>query len=120
MLKKAGIVTVGVSAALLAASPMAFAGDASDSGHNGSDNDHGHHRSHGDDHGKGHKGHGKQHGIGNTQCASESGATKHNDTEGILALGPILNGNSGQILSCNSFLNDVASGNHINVLNGGI
>lgn len=96
MLKKAGLVTVGVSAALLAASPMAFAGNSTDPADSGQ----GHHKSH-----ESHGGHDKQHGVGNTSCASESGDTKGNDTEGILALGPVLNGNSGQILSCNSFLN---------------
>ena len=111
MLKKAGIITVGVGAALLAAAPLASAGEYQGDD-NGGNNDHGHHSNdHGNHHGHHNNGHGKQHGVGNVQCSAESGAVKGNRTEGILALGPILDGNAGQLLSCNSFLNDVASHN---------
>lgn len=89
MLKKFGMVSVGVTAALLAAAPLASACESGHDGHKGH-----HESSHGTD-------------VGNTKCAAKSGDTKNNDTSGLLAgVGPIANGNAGQILSCNSFLND--------------
>lgn len=109
MLKKAAILTAGVGVTLLAASPLAYAGDSTDNG--GGDHDHGHSKHHG-------HGHGDHKGNNNTKCVAESGDVKANDTKGLLAgVGPILNGNAGQIASCNSFLNDNFSHNHVSALN---
>ena len=105
MLKKFGMVSVGVTAALLAAAPLASASECHD-GH-----DKGHH--------EGHHQTGGHENVGNTQCAAKSGDVKNNDSKGLLAgVGPILDGNAGQILSCNSFLNDNLSNNDLNIANG--
>lgn len=103
MLKKIGMVGVGVTATMLAAAPFASACETSH--HGDHDGDHGHHS--------------VEHGSNNnTACAAKSGDVAGNHTKGILALGPIANGNAGQILSCNSFLNDNFSGNDLNIANG--
>ncbi len=96
MLKKFGMVSVGVTAGLLAIAPMASASE-------------GHH------HGGG------QHGTGNVQCGAEGGDLDNDATgEGLLGVGqvagPVASGNAGQLLSCNSFLNDNLNDLSINVL----
>lgn len=103
MLKKFGAVSVGVTAALLAAAPLASAHEGG--GHEGHHGSKGHHEA-------------SHENVGNTQCAAKSGDTKDNNTKGLLAgVGPIANGNAGQIASCNSFLNDVLSHNDVNIAN---
>lgn len=97
MLKKFGMVSVGVTATLLAAAPLASA-------HDGGQKDSGKEKSHSV----------KANG-GNTQCAAKSGDVKDNKGKGMLAAGSILDGNAGQILSCNSFLNNNFSGNELGV-----
>ena len=97
MLKKFGMVSVGVTAGLLAIAPMASASE-------------GHHHDGGD-----------QRGTGNVQCAAEGGDL-HNDATGtgLVGLGqgagPVASGNTGQLASCNSFLNDNLNDASINVL----
>ena len=110
MLKKFGMVTVGVTAGLLAVAPLASASECHDHDKDSS-HDKGHHKSHGD-HKKSHKSHGgSQHGTGNIQCGAEGGDLDNDATgEGLLGVGqvagPVASGNAGQLLSCNSFLND--------------
>ena len=115
MLKKAGILTVGVTAGLLAVAPIASAGESSDH-----DSDKKHSKHDDDDHGK--KKHSKKHdddqrGTGNIKCDAESGDLDNDATgEGGLAgigqvAGPVLSDNAGQLLSCNSFLNDILNDN---------
>lgn len=111
MMKKAGIVTVGVSAALLAAAPLASAGEVNgENADNGKDKDSSKH----DDWGKkNNKDKGKG---GNTTCQSQSGDNEGNEGKGLVAgAGSILSSNSGQLASCNSFLNDNFSGNKLKV-----
>jgi hypothetical protein len=97
VLKKFGMVSVGVTAGLLAIAPMASASE-------------GHHHGGGD-----------QHGTGNIQCGAEGGDLS-NDTTGTGAIalgqaaGPVASGNAGQLLSCNSFLNDNLNDASVNVL----
>lgn len=92
MLKKFGMVTVGVTAGLLAVAPMASASD------------------HGGD----------QDGTGNIQCSAESGDLNNDATgEGAIGVGqvagPVASGNAGQIASCNSFLNENLNDNAVSV-----
>ena len=94
MLKKFGMVSVGITAGLLAVAPMASATE-SDSG--------------------------DQEGTGNIQCSAENGDLS-NDTEGegLVGIGqvagPVASGNTGQALSCNAFLNDLINDNEVNIL----
>lgn len=120
MLKKAGMLTVGVTAGLLAVAPLANAGVAGDSDKDNNDDKK---SSHDKDHGKkSHKGDdGDQKGTGNIKCSAESGDLDNDATgEGSLAgigqvAGPVLSNNAGQILSCNSFLNENLNDNAISV-----
>ena len=122
MLKKAGLLTVGVTAGLLAVAPIASAGESHDS-HEKGDHDKDSSRDH--DHGKKH--HSKKHhdsdqeGVGNIKCGAEGGDLDNDATgTGLLGIGqvagPVLSGNTGQLLSCNSFLNDNANDISVNVL----
>lgn len=89
MLKKFGMVAVGVTAGLLTVAPMASATE----GH----------------HDEGHDG-----GI---TCSAEGGdldASADGSLAGIAA--PVGSGNTGQLLSCNSFLNDNLNGNQVSIL----
>ena len=109
MLKKFGMVTVGVTAGLLAVAPLA---SASEGHHEHKDHDKGHHKSHDD---------GGQRGTGNIKCGAEGGDLDNDATgEGLLGIGqvagPVASGNAGQLLSCNSFLNDNANDISVNVL----
>ena len=94
MLKKFGMVSVGVTAGLLAIAPMASASE-------------GHHHDGGD-----------QRGTGNVQCAAEGGDLDNDATGSNLGqgAGPVASGNTGQLLSCNSFLNDNLNDLSINAL----
>ncbi len=94
MLKKFGMVSVGVTAGLLAIAPMASASE-------------GHHHG-GDD----------QRGTGNIQCSAEGGDLDNDATGSNLGqgAGPIASNNAGQLASCNSFLNDNANDISVNVL----
>ena len=90
MLKKFGMVSVGITAGLLAVAPMASASE-------------GHHD-------------GDQDGTANIKCDAESGDIDNDATgEGAIALGqvagPVASGNAGQLLSCNAFLNDILNDN---------
>jgi len=122
VLKKFGMVTVGVTAGLLAVAPLASASECHDNDHDkGHHKSHGEHKSHGD-HKKGHKSHGgSQDGTGNIQCGAEGGDLDNDATgTGALALGqglgPVASNNAGQLLSCNSFLNHNLNDLSINVL----
>jgi hypothetical protein len=113
VLKKFGMVTVGVTAGLLAVAPLASASECHDDG----GHDKGHHKSH-------HKsdGGGDQRGTGNVQCGAEGGDLDNDATggNGLIGVGqvagPVASGNAGQLLSCNSFLNDNLNDLSINVL----
>ena len=97
MLKKFGMVSVGVTAGLLAIAPMA---SASEGHHDGGD----------------------QRGTGNVQCGAENGDLDNDATggDGLIGIGqvagPVASGNTGQLLSCNSFLNDNLNDLSVNIL----
>ena len=124
MLKKAGLLTVGITAGLLAVAPIASAGESESKGDNdhskswdkGDDDHHGKKKHHSDNDG------GDQEGTGNVKCAGEGGdaSTDNEGGEGLLGgvvqAGSVASGNGGQLLSCNSFLNDILNDNELNVL----
>lgn len=101
MLKKFGMVTVGVTAGLLAVAPMASATEDHD--------DHSSEISFGDDEGN-----------FNNECASTAGDIQ-NDAEGSglvglgQAAGPVLSGSNANILNCTNILNDVLNDNDVSV-----
>ena len=105
MLKKLGVVTVGVTAGLMVAAPFASAHEsAHESGH---DSDHG--DRHGDRHGS------------SSDCNVTGGSAEANGgIDGDAALGnaliqaPIGGANLGNIV-CNDILNDNLSGNNVAV-----
>ena len=108
MFKKLGVVTVGVTAGLLAVAPLASAGEASH------DSDRSH--SHGD-HDGGHK---KKH-HGGSDCNVTGGSAEANGGIGgdsvlgnVLAQAPVGGANIGNIV-CNDILNDNLSGNNVAV-----
>ena len=122
MLKKAGLLTVGVTAGLLAVAPIASAGESE----HYTKGDHDKDSSHDNDHGKRHHHESKKHhegdqeGVGNTKCAAQSGDLENPATgTGLVGIGqvagPVASGNAGQLLSCNSFLNDNLNGNNVSV-----
>ena len=101
MLKKLGVVTVGVTAGLMVAAPFA---SASESGHDS-------------DHGSGH--HGDRHGSSSSDCNVTGGSSEANGgIDGDSFLGnaliqaPIGGANIGNIV-CNDILNDNLSGNNV-------
>jgi hypothetical protein len=105
MLKKLGVVTVGVTAGLMVAAPFA---SAHESGH---DSDHGSH-----------------HGSDSSDCNVTGGSSEANGgIDGDSFLGnavvqaPVGGANVGNIV-CNDILNDNLSGNNVavSVLGGGI
>jgi hypothetical protein len=106
MFKKAGTVTIAVTAGLLAAAPFASAGEAHD--HDG------------DHHGK------KKHGHESSDCNVVGGEAEANGgIEGNAGLGNVLGqlpvgGNNVGNIVCNDILNDNLSGNDvaISVLGG--
>ena len=100
MFKKFGIVTVGITAGLLAAAPLASAGEAPE-----------------------HGGHGGHHGDkgGSSDCNVTGGSSEANggiDGDSFLgnavAQAPIGGANLGNIV-CNDILNDNLSGNNVAV-----
>ena len=120
MLKKAGIVTAGVTAALLAAAPLASAGeyhgdydkDRDSSKDRDGDRDRDRDRD---------RGFGDVDGEFNNQCLSEAGDVS-NDTAGVggllgigQVLGPVASGSNVDILNCSNILNNVLSDNAISV-----
>ena len=100
MFKKVGIVTVGVTAGLLAVAPLASAGEDPGHGHGG---DHKH----------------KKHGHESSDCNVTGGsASADGGIDGDAFLGnavtqaPIGGANLGNIV-CNDILNDNLSGNNV-------
>jgi hypothetical protein len=104
--KKFGIVTVGITAGLLAAAPLASAGEAHE------------HGGHGHEHG-GH--HGEHKGGDSASCNVTGGSAEANGgisgdsfLGNALAQAPIGGANLGNIV-CNDILNDNLSGNNVAV-----
>ncbi len=96
MFKKVGIVTVGVTAGLMAAAPFASAGEAPQNDH------HDRHASSDCDF-TGGTGEGSRGGDANGDLAGIAGA----------AVGGIGGNNIGNIADCSSFLNDNLNGNSV-------
>jgi len=114
--KKLGMVTVGVTAGLLAAAPLASAGEAHD--HHGDDHKKNSH--HDDDHGST-----SGAGAGDDCNVTGGEAEANGGIEGDAILGNVLaqvpvGGNNVGNLTCNSILNDNLSDNDvaISVLGG--
>ncbi|WP_433785526.1 hypothetical protein ACQPX6_03750 [Actinomycetospora sp. CA-101289] len=102
MLKKLGVVTVGVTAGLMVAAPFA---SAHESGHDS-------------DHGSGHR---SGHGDSSSDCNVTGGSSEANGGIGgdsflgnALVQAPIGGANVGNIV-CNDILNDNLSGNNVAV-----
>ena len=107
MFKKFGIVTVGITAGLLAAAPLASAGEAPE--HGGHDNG-GHHGEH-----KGeHKGGGSDCNVTGGSAEANGGIEGDSFLGNALAQAPIGGANLGNIV-CNDILNDNLSGNNVAV-----
>jgi hypothetical protein len=107
--KKFGIVTVGITAGLLAAAPLASAGEAPEHGGHGHDNG-GHHGEH-----KGeHKGGGSDCNVTGGSAEANGGINGDSFLGNALAQAPIGGANLGNIV-CNDILNDNLSGNNVAV-----
>jgi hypothetical protein len=122
VLKKAGLLTVGVTAGLLAVAPIASAGEAHEKGDHDKDRESSHDKDHGKKHHSKKHHDGDQEGVGNIKCGAKGGDLD-NDATGAGSLlgvgqvaGPVLSGNTGQLLSCNSFLNDNLNDLSVNIL----
>ena len=103
MFKKFGIVTVGITAGLLAAAPLASAGEAPE--HGGHDNG-GHHGEH--------KGGGSDCNVTGGSAEANGGIDGDSFLGNALAQAPIGGANLGNIV-CNDILNDNLSGNNVAV-----
>jgi hypothetical protein len=105
--KKFGIVTVGITAGLLAAAPLASAGEAPE--HGGHDNG-GHHGEH-----KGeHKGGGSDCNVTGGSAEANGGIEGDSFLGNALIQAPIGGANVANIV-CNDILNDNLSGNNVAV-----
>jgi hypothetical protein len=102
--KKFGIVTVGITAGLLAAAPLASAGEAPEHGGHG-----GHHGEHGE-----HKGGGSDCNVTGGSAEANGGISGDSFLGNALAQAPIGGANLGNIV-CNDILNDNLSGNNVAV-----
>ncbi len=100
LLKKAGMVTVGVAATLFAAAPLASASECHD---DGGHRDHESSSRHGDCSFLGGTGEGSSGGDANGELAGIAGA----------AVGGIGGNNVGNIADCSSFLNHNLDGNQV-------
>jgi hypothetical protein len=102
MIKKMGIVTVGVAAGLMAAAPFASASECHDGGHGGHD-----------------KGHSK-HELSDSCNVVGGEAKADGGNEGDAFLGNVvaqapIGGNNVLNLTCNEILNDNLSNDHVHV-----
>ena len=107
MIKKLGVVTVGVAAGLMAAAPFASASE----GHG-----HGHEHGHGQEHGQEH---GQKHGDSGSCNVTGGDATANGGIDGdalanVVAQVPVGGANAANIV-CNDILNDNVSGNDLDV-----
>jgi hypothetical protein len=101
--KKFGIVTVGITAGLLAAAPLASAGESPE--HGGHDNG-GHHGEH--------KGGGSDCNVTGGSAEANGGINGDSFLGNAVAQAPIGGANLGNIV-CNDILNDNLSGNNVAV-----
>lgn len=104
MFKKVGMVTVGVTAGLLAAAPLASAGEAPDPGHH-HDGDHKKHSHHED---------GATCNVVGGSGEASGGISGNAVLGNVLAQVPV-SGNNIANLTCNDILNHNLSDNHVAV-----
>ena len=97
MFKKFGIVTVGITAGLLAAAPLASAGEAPEHGGHGE-----------------HKGGGSDCNVTGGSAEANGGIDGDSFLGNALAQAPVGGANLGNIV-CNDILNDNLSGNNVAV-----